>query len=513
MSNKKVPIVAIVGRANVGKSSIFNVLIGRREAIVADEPGTTRDSITAKATLESGKNYWLVDTAGLKDAADSFELTIQDQITEAANSADIILVAVDATTIITPEDRRVVKMAFKSGKQLILLVNKGDQATQPQIDAYQKLGVKPMIATSATQRKGFFELEEALEEALPAASIREADDRVRVALLGRPNVGKSSLYNALAKKQQAIVADLAGTTRDINRTTIKYKKREIELLDTAGIRRNGKIERGIELFSVMRSLSAIEQSDICLLLIDANELSVALDQKIAGMVKEAGKGLILVVSKWDMVKTPTDLTDEDGEKPADEENLIVESAQETIKTAEELEKDAKEKVKKKIITIHHRVSHKIKTNFIFVPWAPLIFTSSVDGKNITKIFDLIMETMEKRDQKIPTRQLNSWLKKVVDRHPPAGLKNRHPKLRYMVQEDNPIPAFKVFGSQTKFLHWSYKRHMDRMMRQEWDYTGSPIQLWFIDRDADKDKHADKKTFKNNGNRDSVTRRDKQRDKR
>jgi GTPase len=457
MSSKKVPIVAIVGRANVGKSSLFNAMLGRREAIVADEPGTTRDSITAKAELESGKQFWLVDTAGLKDAADAFELTIQDQITEAANSADIILVTVDGTTIITEEDRRVTKMAFKSGKKVILLINKADKAKKAQIQAYEKLGIRPMIATSATQKRGFEELEDALEQALPEASIKEADDRVRIALLGRPNVGKSSLYNALAKKQQAIVADRAGTTRDVNRTLIKYMDREIELLDTAGIRRSGRIERGVEHFSVLRSLQAIEQADVCMLLIDANDLSVALDQKIAGMIKESGKGLIIVVSKWD--------------------------------------------IKEKDAYTRDEIAPGIAKDFQFVPWAPLVFSSSVTGKNVTKLFDLTLEIMARREQKISTRDLNSWLKKVTDRHPPAGLKNRQPKLRYMTQEiDNPIPAFKIFGSQTKFLHWSYRRHMDRMMREAWDYVGTPVQLWFIDRDEDKPKKH--KNVKNNGNRDS-----------
>jgi GTP-binding protein len=474
VSTKKVPIVAIVGRANVGKSNLFNALLGRREAIVADEPGTTRDSITAKAELESGKQFWLVDTAGLKDAADAFELTIQDQIIEAANSADIILVTVDGTSIVTDEDRRVTKLAFKSGKDIILLVNKSDKAKKDQIKAFEKLGIKTIIPTSATQKRGFEELEEALEEVLPAASIVEADDRIRIALLGRPNVGKSSLYNAMAKKQQAIVADRAGTTRDVNRTLVKYMGREIEILDTAGIRRSGRIERGVEHFSVLRSLSAIEQADVCLLLIDANELSVALDQKIAGMIKEAGKGLVIVVSKWDTKEKDSYTRDE--------------------------------------------IAPGIARDFQFVPWAPLVFTSSVEGKNVTKLFEISLEIMNRRAQKISTRDLNAWLKRVTDRHPPAGLKNRQPKLRYMVQEDdNPIPAFKIFGAHTKYLHWSYKRHMEKMMRMEWDYTGTAIQLWFIDRDVEKERDIKlggktskkAKKFKNNGNRDLARRREEQ----
>ncbi len=456
MSKNSVPIVAIVGEANAGKSSLFNMFLGERDAIVAEEAGTTRDSLTRKATLESGKDFWLVDTAGLKEAADDFELTIQEQISEATDAADVILVTVDGSTPISEEDRRVAKLALKSKKPTVLLINKSDKANKSQISEFKKLGIRSMIPTSATQRRGLEEVEETLDEVLPPATIKENDDTIRIALLGRPNVGKSSLYNTLAKKQQALVADRAGTTRDLNRVSIRYHEKDIELIDTAGIRRSGKIERGIEKFSVLRSLQAIEQADICLLLIDANELSVQLDQKIAGLIDEAGKGLIIVVSKWDSVEDKDEFT-----------------------------RDA--------------LAPRIARRFQFVPWAPLIFTSSVTGQNVAKIFDLALEIMQRRAQEISTRDLNRWLEKVTDRHPPAGLKNRQPRLRYMVQEEgNPIPAFKVFGSQTKFLHWSYKRHMQRMMREEWDYVGTPIQLWFIDRDTERPKK-----FKNNGNRNKV----------
>lgn len=442
MGKTKVPIVAIVGRANVGKSSLFNAVLSRREAIVADEPGTTRDSIMAKAELDTKtgmQNFWVVDTAGLKDAKDEFEFTIQEQIIQAADSADFIVVMVEANTVITEDDRKVAKMALKSKKPVILIVNKADKAHGKNLDHFQRLGIKPIFITSVTQASGINDFLEYLAEVLPKASIKEDDDRVRIALLGRPNVGKSALFNSLAKKQQAIVADRAGTTRDINRTIIKYSGREIELLDTAGIRRNGKIEPGIEKFSVIRSLSAIEQADVCLLLIDVNDLSVQLDQKIAGMIKEAGKGLILVVSKWDSL----------------------------------IEKDAYTRD-----ALAPRIAHE----FDFVPWAPLILTSSVTGQNVTKIFDLVLQIMEQRDKRIKTTELNRWLRKVTDRHPPAGLKNRSPKLNYITQEtDNPIPAFKVFGSHTKFLHWSYKRHMDRKIREEFGYQGTPVQFWFIEK--------------------------------
>jgi GTP-binding protein len=432
----KVPIVAIVGRANVGKSSLFNAILGRREAIVADEPGTTRDSITAKAGW-NGKDFWLVDTAGLKTAEDDFELTIQEQISEAAASADIIVVVTEADVPITEEDRRVATLALKSRQPVMLVVNKIDKAGRSKLDDWQRLGIKPMYGVSSTQKTGLDVFLEGLDATLPAASIRQSSDRINLAILGRPNVGKSSLFNALAKKQQAIVSDRAGTTRDVNRLSIRYEGKEIELADTAGIRRAGKIERGVEHFSVLRALAAIEQSDICLVLMDANELNVQLDQKIAGMVKEAGKGLILVVSKWDSV-----------------------------------DKDA---------FTRDRIAPQITANFVFVPWAPLIFTSSVTGQNVTKIYDLILEIAQARQQKIRTTELNQWLKQAIHEHPPAGLKGRQPKLNYIVQEDNDFPNFKVFGAHTKFLHWSYKRYMERHFRETWPLTGIPLKFWFIEK--------------------------------
>jgi GTP-binding protein len=437
MSNK-LPIVAIVGRANVGKSSLFNAILERREAIVAKEAGTTRDSITAKASW-NGQDFWLVDTAGMKDAEDDFEFTIQEQILQAADSADVIWVLVEANIPIVEEDRRVAKLALRSRKPVFLVINKVDKAKGIDLSIFDRLGIKTIIQTSTTQHRGIGQLLDALTEQIPKATLPDVEDRVRIALLGRPNVGKSALFNALAKKQQAIVADRAGTTRDINRASVRYEGQEIELMDTAGIRRSGKIGTGIEHFSVIRTLSAIEQADVCILLIDVNELATGLDQKIAGMIKEAGKGLILVVSKWDSVEGKDAYT-----------------------------RDA--------------LAPKIVAIFDFVPWAPLIFTSSVTGQNVTKIFDLVMHIMEARKQRITTRALNTWLAAVTAKHPPAGLKNRAPKLNYIVQEDdNPIPAFKVFGAHTKFLHWSYRRYMEKELRNTFHYEGTALQLWFIEK--------------------------------
>lgn len=449
MSYKKLPIVAIVGRANVGKSRLFNAILHRREAIVAREAGTTRDSIMAKASWND-QDFWMVDTAGMKDAEDDFEFTIQEQILQATDSADVIWVIVEANVAITEEDRRVAKMALKSRKPVFLIVNKVDKARKLDLSGFDRLGIKPIIHTSTTHSQGISQLLDTLITHIPKANLQEDDTRLRIALLGRPNVGKSYLFNTLAKKQQAIVADRAGTTRDVNRTTIRYEGRDIELMDTAGIRRSGKIERGIEHFSVIRSLAAIEEADVCLLLMDASELNVGLDQKIAGMIKEAGKGLILVVSKWDDVEGKDAFT-----------------------------RDA--------------LAPQIAHTYDFVPWAPLIFTSAVTGQNVTKIFDLAMQIDQRRKQRFTTSDLNRWLREMVDKHPPAGLKNRAPKLNYMTQEDdNPIPAFKVFGSHTKFLHWSYKRYLERNLRERYNYEGTAVQLWFIEK-HETHKHGNSPT--------------------
>ncbi len=436
MSNP-VPIVAIVGRANVGKSSLFNTIIGRREAIVAKEPGTTRDNVTAKASFE-GKDFWLVDTAGLKSAEDKFELSIQDQISEAAASADLILAVVEADVPPTEEDRRVATMALKSKKPVLLVVNKIDKNQRADLSSWQTLGIKLIMPTSVSQRKGIDELVASVAKQLPRAKIKTDHKRIRVALLGRPNVGKSSLFNTLGAKQQALVSERPGTTRDVNRLVVRYHDREIELLDTAGIRRSGKIERGVEHFSVLRALAAIEEADICLLLMDINELNVALDQKIAGMVKDAGKGLVLVVSKWDC---------------ADKDSFTRD-------------------------TLAPQIAH----TFPYVPWAPLIFTSALTGQNVTKIFDLVLKIAKNRKQKFKTAELNKWLSSAANQHPPAGLKGRSPKLNYIVQEDDiDMPSFKIFGAHTKFLHWSYKRYLERSFRDKWPLNGTPLKFWFIEK--------------------------------
>ncbi len=438
MANNKIPVVALVGRTNVGKSSLFNAILERREAIVAREAGTTRDSISAKASYQS-QQFWIVDTAGVKDPEDDFEETIQSQIRQANESADIILVVVEANVPATEDDRQVATLALKSKKPVILVVNKIDKSAPENIYEFAKLGIKDIVSTSVTQSRGISELMAKITANITKVPVKKESTRIKIALLGRPNVGKSSLFNTLLNKQQALVAAQAGTTRDVNRSIVRFKNHELEIMDTAGIRRPGRIERGVEHFSVLRSLAAIEEADICFLLIDAQEIDVALDQKIAGMVKDAGKGLVLVISKWDALE------------PSEDNSLD---------------------------NILRQVSH----NYEFVYWAPLMVTSSISGQNVTKLFELALKIKQERSLKIPTRELNNWLRRAVVDHPPAGLKNRNPKLNYITQEtDNDIPAFKIFGSQTPFIHWSYRRYLERRLREEYSYFGNPVQLWFIEK--------------------------------
>lgn len=430
------PNVAIIGQTNVGKSSLFNRMVQSQQAIVAREPGTTRDSVLGK--VEHGHHtFWLVDTAGLKDPNDDFEATIQEQISEAVELSDVIMVVLDSTQYPSDEDRRIAKTALKSKKPVILVLNKTDLKGSLPDDEFRRLGIKLIHRTSAEHNAGVEELLDIVTHHIPVVSEPEPDEILRVALIGRPNVGKSSMFNVLAGKQQAIVGNLAGTTRDINRVRIRYESRDIELIDTAGIRKQGKQEVGIEKFSVLRTLSAIEEADICFLLLDVTELNTALDQRLAGIIAEAGKGLCLVVSKWDIAEGKDAYT-----------------------------RDA--------------LAPQIANTFDFVPWTPLIFTSSETGKNVTKLFDIALQIDARRKQQTKTRVLNDLLQDAIHKHPPAGLKNSHPKLRYMVQTDTSPPWFVIYGSNLKFVHWSYKRYLERLLRETYNYSGTPIKFSFRD---------------------------------
>ena len=436
---KKLPIVALIGQTNAGKSSILNRMARKNIAIVAREEGTTRDNVMA--TIDG--SFILVDTAGLKDPNDDFEASIQDQIADAIDVADVILVTLDSARYFDHRDAKIAKDALRSGKPVYLVLNKCDLRESLPITEFRALGVAPenIFYVSATTGQGISKL----KGVLPKGKISQKDDVLKIALIGRPNVGKSSLFNSLAKKQQAIVSSRQGTTRDVNRVTVKYKGRDLEILDTAGLRKPGKREVGIEKFSAIRTLAAIEEADICALLIDSTEPHSKLDQSLAGQIVEAGKGIIMVVTKSDLLDeaTPTNYFGEENVRNRTAADFLIDS----------LEKD-----------------------FDFLPYAPVLITSSETGENVTRLFELTLEIDKNRHTEIKTSDLNKILNEAIVSHPPAGLKNTRPKPKYIVQTDVCPPWFVVHGHELGLLHWSWKRFLERKIREKYPFVGTPIMF-------------------------------------
>ena len=485
---KKLPIVALIGQTNAGKSSILNRMAHKNIAIVAREEGTTRDNVVA--TIDN--SFILIDTAGLKDPTDDFEASIQDQIQDAIESADVILVTLDSSKYFDHRDRKIAKDALKSGKPVFLVLNKCDLGESLPIEEFRALGIAPenIYYVSATTGQGISNLKAGImaepvfsdaglefsstsyagqprEPSLrdePLGDVRNigvensnhfmhpkkqvsATTTLKIALIGRPNVGKSSLFNALGKKQQAIVSSRQGTTRDVNRLQVKYKGRELEILDTAGLRKPGKREVGIEKFSAIRTLAAIEEADVCCLLVDSTEPHSKLDQSLAGQIVEAGKGIIMVVTKSDLL---------DNAEPTNyfgDENIKNRTAADFLLDA--LEKD-----------------------YDFLPYAPVILTSSETGKNVTQLFELALQIDAARHTEVKTSELNKVLNEAIINHQPAGLKNTQPKPKYIVQTDTCPPWFVVHGHDLELLHWSWKRYLERKIREKYPFIGTPIKFSF-----------------------------------
>ncbi len=446
---KKLPVVALIGQTNAGKSSILNRMTKKNIAIVAREEGTTRDNVIARID----NRFILIDTAGLKDPNDDFEASIQDQIQDAIESADIILVTLDSTKYFDHRDAKIAKDALRSGKPVYLVLNKCDLGECLPITEFRALGIAPENAfyVSATTGQGI----EKLKSVLPKEKVTtEIEDTLKIALIGRPNVGKSSLFNSLAKKQQAVVSSRQGTTRDINRVNIRYKGRDIEILDTAGLRKPGKREVGIEKFSAIRTLAAIEEADVCALLVDSTEPHSKLDQSLAGQIVEAGKGIIVVVTKADL------LDDANPTNYFGEENVGNRTAADFLLDA--LEKD-----------------------FDFLPYAPVLITSSETGHNVTQLFELATEIEKNRHLEIKTSDLNKILNEAIISHAPAGLKNTRPKPKYIVQTDTCPPWFVVHGHDLELLHWSWKRYLERKIREKYPFMGTPIMFSYRSDKRDK----------------------------
>ena len=444
---KSLPIVALIGQTNAGKSSLLNRFAHKNIAIVAREEGTTRDNVVANINNQ----FLMIDTAGLKNPEDDFEASIQDQITDAIDTADLILLTVDSTKYFNHYDRNIARSALRSKKPVFLILNKSDRGEALDINEFRALGVPEdkIFRTSATTGQGIEDLKKAITKDLKCDHKTEesTENTLKIALIGRPNVGKSSLFNTLGKKQQAIVSSRQGTTRDINRVKIKFKGKDLELLDTAGLRKPGKREVGIEKFSAIRTLSAIEEADICCLLVDSTEPHSKLDQSLAGQIVKAGKGIIVVVTKSDLLDdaTPTNYFGDKNIKNRTAADFLLDG----------LEKDLD-----------------------FLPYAPVLFTSSETGKNATKIFELALEINEARHHEIKTQDLNKILHEAMSEHLPAGLKNTHPKPKYIVQTDITPPWFVIHGHDLGLLHWSYKRFLERKIREFYPYVGTPIFFSF-----------------------------------
>lgn len=448
---KNLPIVALIGQTNAGKSSILNRMAHKNIAIVAREEGTTRDNVMANID----NRFILIDTAGLKDPTDDFEASIQEQINDAIDTADVILVTLDSTKYFDHKDARIAKDALRSKKTVYLVLNKCDLGESLGINEFRALGIAPenIFYVSATTGEGINKL----LSVLPSERVQEEkSDKIKLALIGRPNVGKSSLFNALGKKQQAIVSSKQGTTRDVNRVNVKYKGKEIEILDTAGLRKPGKREVGIEKFSAIRTLAAIEEADVCALLVDATEAHSKLDQSLAGQIIEAGKGIIIVVTKSDLLEnaTPTNYFGDENIKNRTAADFLIDG----------LEKD-----------------------FNFLPYAPVVLTSSETGENVTQLFELALQVSENRKTEIKTSDLNKILNEAILEHAPAGLKNTRPKPKYIVQTDTCPPWFVVHGHDLGLLHWSWKRFLERKIREKYPFIGTPIMFSFRNDKSDGEK--------------------------
>lgn len=438
---KQLPIVALIGQTNAGKSSLLNRFARKNIAIVAREEGTTRDNVSARID----DRFLMIDTAGLKDPSDDFEAGIQDQIADAIDAADLILLTLDSSKYPDQRDRDIAKKALKSQKPLLLVLNKSDLGESLPAKEFLKLGIKSdqTFRVSATTGQGIKDLKIAVIDRIGhPKTAKNSDNTLKLALIGRPNVGKSSLFNGLAKKQQALVSSRQGTTRDINRVSVKFHGQNLEILDTAGLRKPGKREVGIEKFSALRTLAAIEEADICALLVDATEPHSKLDQSLAGQIIEAGKGIIVVLTKSDLVKPVKNADGTVAENPVDH-------------ILDELERD-----------------------FNFLPYAPVLITSSKTGQNLTKLFELALEIDANRHLEIKTSELNKILGEAILDHTPAGLKNTRPKLKYIVQTDTCPPWFVVHGRDLGLLHWSYKRFLERKIREKYPFIGTPIFFSF-----------------------------------
>lgn len=429
------PIVAVVGRPNVGKSTFFNKIVGRRVSIVEDTPGVTRDRIYAEAEWR-GRHFALIDTGGIEPLSKDIILSqMREQAQIAMDMADVILFLTDGKDGLTSADREVASMLMRTGKRVILIVNKIDSPKLPEdfYDFYE-LGLGEPIAISAANMLNFGDVLDEIVDAFPQGLEEDDDDTTKIAVIGKPNVGKSSLINELLGENRVIVSPIAGTTRDSIDTPFERDGKQYLLIDTAGIRRKSKVNEDIERYSVIRAVAAIERCDVALLMIDADEGITEQDKKIAGIAHEAGKGIIVVVNKWDLIEKETNTM-----------------------------RDYKKK-------IEHELS--------FMSYAPIVFISVLEKQRIQNVIDLVDYVSEKRALRVPTGQLNSLITDATMMKQPPSDKGKRLKIYYATQVGVKPPLFSFQINKRDLMHFSYARYLENKIREGFGFEGTSIKFVF-----------------------------------
>lgn len=437
------PIVAVVGRPNVGKSTLFNKLVGQRLSIVEDTPGVTRDRIYARCEW-CNRNFMLVDTGGIEPkTTDTLLAQMRRQAELAIDSAEVIILVTDVRAGVTANDIAVAEMLQKSGKPILLCVNKCDSIGEPPMEFYEfyNLGLGDPFAVSSLHGNGTGDLLDAVLAALPAAPEGEQeDDRISVAVIGKPNVGKSSLVNYIAGEERSIVADMAGTTRDAIDLPVDREEGKFLFIDTAGIRKKAKVTDAVEHYSVLRAYMAVDRADVCVILIDATTGYTEQDSKVAGYAHQQGKGCIVVVNKWDLIE-------KDG------------------KTMQEFTK-------------------KLEHDFSFMSYAPFLFISAKTGQRVQQLFEMIKTVAENHVMRITTGKLNDVLAYATARVQPPTDKGKRLKIYYMTQSGTKPPTFVFFVNRADLFHFSYQRYLENQLRETFGMEGTPIRFIIRERGND-----------------------------
>ena len=429
------PIVAIIGKPNVGKSTFFNYLVGSRISIVQDTPGVTRDRIYAETNWR-GRNFTLVDTGGIEPESEDIILSqMREQANLAISMANVIIFLTDIRQGVTAADREIALMLKKSKKPIVLVCNKADNFDKDRQEAYEfyNLGLGDPYPISATNAIGIGDVLDKIYDSFPPkVEGEDDDDTIKVAVIGKPNVGKSSLINNILGENRAIVSNIAGTTRDAIDTEFENEKGKYVLIDTAGVRKKSKVKESIEKFSIMRTLLAIERADVCLMMIDATEGVTDQDAKIAGEAHEAGKGVIIVVNKWDAMEKETG-------------------------TLEKYKKEVYERLK-------------------YLSYAPIVFISAKTGQRVHKLFDLINHVAEQNSMRISTSMLNQVINEAIAIVQPPTDKGKRLKIYYGTQASTKPPTFIIFVNNKELFHFSYQRYLVNQIRKEFGLEGTPVRI-------------------------------------